>query len=359
MEQHTNKKRIEYIDAMRGFTMLLVVYSHILFYGYNDILSDSTTFNRVFVLFRMPLFFFVSGFVLYKENVKWKFSYITSFLRKKFMVQIVSTLLFLILYVNLFNQQLWPVLVNGLKSGYWFTITLFEYFVIYTALNYLFYVAKLSSRMQSIILIISSVAIYNFSTPTVSLSLLHMNEVLHGLLGITMLQYYFFFTFGILVKKYFNRFQNLLENRYFIAIVIIAFFLIALYFVKNGISANAAKNHAYLIILGLTGIVVVFAFFRKFQTAFTQEKRLGRTLQYIGKRTLDIYLLHYFFLPMNLQEFGNYFAMKTNPTLEFFFSLFLATLVIALSLMVSNILRTSDLLEHYLFGVKRPVEKQK
>ena len=28
-------KRIEYIDAMRGFAMILVVYSHILFFGYS------------------------------------------------------------------------------------------------------------------------------------------------------------------------------------------------------------------------------------------------------------------------------------------------------------------------------------
>ena len=53
-------KRIEYIDAMRGFTMILVVYAHIRFYGYhiNDY-SDAFSFNSLFMLIRMPLFFFV------------------------------------------------------------------------------------------------------------------------------------------------------------------------------------------------------------------------------------------------------------------------------------------------------------
>ena len=74
-------KRIEYIDAMRGFTMLLVVYSHILVFSYENTLiydlhagglnligageGNALTFNSLFVLFRMPLFFFISGFIIY------------------------------------------------------------------------------------------------------------------------------------------------------------------------------------------------------------------------------------------------------------------------------------------------------
>ena len=43
------KQRIEYIDAMRGFTMILVVYSHIC----NFCLGDMWTgWNDVFYLFR-------------------------------------------------------------------------------------------------------------------------------------------------------------------------------------------------------------------------------------------------------------------------------------------------------------------
>lgn len=63
-------KRLEYIDALRGFTMILVVFAHIINYGYHitDAKAETMdTFNNLFIRFRMPLFFFISGFVLYKN----------------------------------------------------------------------------------------------------------------------------------------------------------------------------------------------------------------------------------------------------------------------------------------------------
>ena len=56
------KKRIEWLDAMRGFTMLLVVAYHVAQFGFGE--NEKTSAALPFlVLFRMPLFFFVSGFL--------------------------------------------------------------------------------------------------------------------------------------------------------------------------------------------------------------------------------------------------------------------------------------------------------
>ena len=89
---NTPTKRLEYIDAMRGLTMLLVVYSHIMYFGYS--ISDFTeinSFNAFIGLFRMPLFFFVSGFVLYKASQIWNLKDSAIFIAKKFKVQIITT----------------------------------------------------------------------------------------------------------------------------------------------------------------------------------------------------------------------------------------------------------------------------
>ena len=52
--------RIEYIDALRGFTMILVVFHHIMSLGMG---IESSVCSSLFITFRMPLFFFISGWM--------------------------------------------------------------------------------------------------------------------------------------------------------------------------------------------------------------------------------------------------------------------------------------------------------
>ncbi|MFK1753854.1 acyltransferase family protein [Bacteroides fragilis] len=63
----THKKRIEYIDAMRGFTMLLVVFGHVLTHCLRNYSEDSVVYC-FFERFRMPMFFFISGYIAYKAR---------------------------------------------------------------------------------------------------------------------------------------------------------------------------------------------------------------------------------------------------------------------------------------------------
>ena len=89
----------------------------------------------------------------------------------------------------------------------------------------------------------------------------------------------------------------------------------------------------------------------------SRETVIGRYLQFIGRRTLDVYLLHYFFLPRNIAFIGDFFVEHPNPTLEFFVSVFLACLVILICLTVSEVIRLSPFLQHRLFGVKAQEKK--
>lgn len=100
------------------------------------------------------------------------------------------------------------------------------------------------------------------------------------------------------------------------------------------------------------GVLIVFAFFRKYQASFTSSTQLGRGLQYIGKRTLDIYLLHYFLLPHLPEKIGMFFLDKPNIVLELTCGVILSLMVVGLCLLISNIIRISDFLGHYLFGDK-------
>ena len=54
------KQRIEYIDTMRGFTMILVVFAHVCHFCLGD---SRMGYNAVFILFRLPCFFMISGWL--------------------------------------------------------------------------------------------------------------------------------------------------------------------------------------------------------------------------------------------------------------------------------------------------------
>lgn len=60
------KKRLEYIDRLKGLAMIMVVAGHIIAFcgiGYNNIYMDNI------VLINMPLFLFLNGLVVNKPSM--------------------------------------------------------------------------------------------------------------------------------------------------------------------------------------------------------------------------------------------------------------------------------------------------
>ncbi|MBR5323673.1 MAG: acyltransferase [Muribaculaceae bacterium] len=350
---NTPTKRLEYIDAMRGFTMLLVVYSHIMYFGYGiSDFSEINSFNAFIGLFRMPLFFFVSGFVLYKATQIWNLKNSVAFIAKKFKVQIIATTIFFILFSLIFNKPIIEGILSGAKYGYWFTITLFFFYIIYISTKQITKLIKSSNTIiEDSILIITALIIRLICSSSIAEKIGIPNNI-YQLFGLNNLSLYIFFIFGIIIKRHFSKFLNLISNKYLTSIIISIFLFTGIFLIKNVTNIPNSIINFIMIVTGITGIVTVFSFFYKYQDSFTKETKVGRVLQYIGKRTLDIYLLHYFFLPRNLQMVGEWFTENINPTLEFFVSLTLAAMVIALCLVVSNVIRISPFLANWLFGVK-------
>lgn len=58
--------RIQYIDALKGFLIILVPASHIILFYYPD--GDKDHLNRFIMSFYMPLFMFISGYFCYRPN---------------------------------------------------------------------------------------------------------------------------------------------------------------------------------------------------------------------------------------------------------------------------------------------------
>lgn len=124
-------RRIEYIDALRGFTMILVVLGHVPMYAYRS--ADGVSFSLLPTTFHMALFFFLSGWFVPLTssapiNMVW--------LKKKVMQLVVPTVMFYSLYCYLNGVDVIENLWNDkYKAGYWFCIVLFGFNLIVKAFS--------------------------------------------------------------------------------------------------------------------------------------------------------------------------------------------------------------------------------
>jgi len=330
------KQRIEYIDAMRGFTMILVVYSHISSFCLGDMWMG---WNDVFFLFRLPCFFFISGWLFEKTDRQWNIVSIKATIRHKFMVQIIPTFIFLLLLAPppLFFSRL-----GATKGGYWFTFALFEFFLL------TIFSEKYLKKWGGVFAVaISAMAFcydiyYNSDFKDMGL----LTDAL-GFLSIMTWRYFLFFFVGTWVKRNFDRFVQWTEKLWVLLVVIVGFVVIAML----PHSHNALGEYMIFAVGGILGLTMFFVFFRTFSYSFSKEKWLGRRLQYIGTRTLDVYLLHYFFLPRFLLSYAGLLQNYNNSAIEFLVILSIALLVLGVTLLASYVIRLNHFLGHYLFGV--------
>ena len=337
------RQRIEYIDALRGFTMLLVVMTHCSGFCLQ---SMDGSFNSFMVQFRMPLFFFISGFVFYKKTIWNRFS-MAAFLKKKCSVQILTPSLFLVIYTYIYQYPIKEMFFDYYKLGYWFTYTLFIYFVFYICIKSFCTWIKLKEYISGCILAAVGGYLY-FVEPIFGLP---VNREIANLLLMSQWAYSIFFVAGTFARKYFDSFQIFLDNQYYMLIIV------SLYFLLNIFHEYFCGINCVIVdcILRFCGLFIVFAFFRKYSSVFTKEKYLGRCLQYVGRRTLDIYLLHYFFLPWALSDSFTFFEKNKIPSIEILVSLFLSSIVISICLIISNIYRLSPWVEQKMFGGRNKI----
>ena len=357
----TKKPRLEWLDALRGFTMILVVAFHTI-QGFGLEMKASSSMQFL-VLFRMPLFFFVSGFLAYKAGLTWNWSTLGTLLTKKIRVQTVPTIVFFLLGAIVLGKEFGPTAMEWLekptKGGYWFTIVLLYMFVVY----YLF--CFLESRLQRLFPIIPSwlpitllfiIAMCCYETcyqPRYFTWALGRkgppNEFMNYSSFGQLFMYFPFFLFGNIVRRYWEQAQRVMDSKWFFPIIIVIVIFAAL----DSTRWHTLRMAWAIIPLTLARfmlLTVVFMYFRHYQQYFTKFSVMGASLQYIGRRTLDIYLIHYLFLP-DLPTIGAFFdKYRHNFVLDTLTTVITALLVIAFCIIASNILRVSPFFRKWLFG---------
>ena len=345
LTEYSETKRIEYIDALRGFTMLLVVMAHVCHYSFH---TESAMLG-FFSVFRMPLFFTISGFVLYKPQMAFNGTDTWAFIKKKFRIQIIPTFIFFVLFEWLCRHDFIGGIFSGAKHGYWFTLALFYYFVIYAIIKHLCFRVKSTNVAENAILITTGIILYVL--PKFLHVFFRFDSATEDPFSISELCYFIFFALGVLIRKHYRTFTTFLNNPIFLTTIICV--TILGYFVYAKYHFPEAVKFIFFFILRTSGIIMAIAFFFRHEGSFSSTTRLGRVFQFIGKRTLDIYLLHYFFLPRGMQTLISSLNINSMPVIYFLIVFLTAALVMAFCLATSSLLRTSPALARWLFGAKK------
>ena len=352
------KPRLGWLDALRGFTMILVVTNHVALKSFDMKIRWSVAL-QLFLLFRMPLFFFISGFLAYKAGRVWNARTLGELSLKKLRVQIIPTVVFFLLFLAIvpttpFADSLSEALASSMKAGYWFTLVLLYMLLTYYLFSYVESKLRINSWIPITLLFIVSLCFFEtcYLPKYFSWAAGHkgpQNEFLNYTSLVEMFRYFPFFLFGSIVHRYWEQAQRLMDSRWFFPVVMLLALVCTLDLLKWHTLRMAWTSLPHTLAMFLL-LSMVFMFFRHYHDFFEQT-RFGRGLQFIGRRTLDIYLLHYFFLP-KLPMVGQFFYLHrhNNFILDTTASLAVALVVVAFCIIVSQLLRVSPFLKKYLFG---------
>ena len=196
------------------------------------------------------------------------------------------------------------------------------------------------------VLVLLGVVFYPCSWPPVGQMLPIPSSVL-GFFSFQQWHYFIFFVLGVLLKEHFNIVQQWLDGKWLLSFSIVFFILV------NAFS-DIIPIHEMILgaPLSITGLVILFSFFRINKDFFSKQHFVGRIFQYAGRRTLEIYLIHLFLIPVNLFSIVTIFRNNPIPIIENVISCLIAILIIAICLLIGNIIRLSPFLAHWLFGAK-------
>lgn len=261
-------KRLEYLDQMKGIAIFLMVMGHVLLFTFG-IQHGGDQLSKMFFL-NMPVFFFVSGLLLYKEidNGKDLVKRLQHKAARLLPPWLIVT--FVMKYV-----QKWEFF-NTLCIFYWFFYVLFLLTLI--ILVFEFYVFR--HIKNSYLYVLSLLLI------PITFAGIKFIGSLYYFPAANLCQYSIPFLFGWMCRKYDRLYNFVLENSVLFVVSLVVF-LFCWY------KADMMNNYM-LLVAALAGIIVMQSvLYHKEMLNGSKFSIIGK----LGKSSLAIYTLNNFFLP--------------------------------------------------------------
>ncbi len=330
-------------DVIKGIAILLVVMGHTMTGCTAN--SQNTFFYNVIWSLQMPLFFLISGYVTRYSAPISDIKLLKKYICKRTLGYILPWLVWtfiirgLILGNNLFLNI--KHLLYNMDSGYWFLFSLWTICIIYGISCYI------SEKMTSSVLkVVINIAVYLLGMFLLACVAL-VTDI--SFLCIKLTLYYMpFFYAGVLFGKYQDRIFSFKNSYKAIEAVtaIMAFLYITLLLKFNFF--DMSENLFGIVIRALASIAGC-CFISFAASSLRPNGFVSSLLQYFGKRSLEIYLIHYVFLSI----------FKVSPMPRFSslqgFILFVAdfSLTLIITSLMAYLLNTNSVLSFLLFGRRK------
>lgn len=155
--------------------------------------------------------------------------------------------------------------------------------------------------------------------------------------------FYPFFMLGVMTTKY-NLLNKMHKVNWLFSLCIVAY--VFLFCVDMPFHALGSLNKHIFLPFCMVYIVVTLFVGRHGATSYGEK-----ILDFVGKRTLDIYVIHYFFISMiHLKDLGNNWEGTENSLLMFIVAIGLSVVITALSIGVGYVLHQGRIIEKFVYG---------
>lgn len=155
--------------------------------------------------------------------------------------------------------------------------------------------------------------------------------------------FYPFFILGVMTTKY-NLLDKMHKANWLFSLCIVAYAF--LFCVDMPFHALVSLNKHIFLPFCMVYIVVTLFVGRHGAMSYGEK-----ILDFVGKRTLDIYVIHYFFINMILlKDLGINWEVTDNSLLMFIVAVGLSLVITALSIGVGYILHKGKIIEKIVYG---------
>lgn len=338
----TSKPRLAYVDGLKGITMVLMIYGHVALFVFHN---EASVFNTIIDYARMPLFFIVSGLFAAKVNIGLRTAWCK--LRRRLTDQLLPSVVTGVVFCLCSSISLSSALFSLHKAGYWFVWVLVEVYVIFMCFCLLLDALRCSVRVRCLLYLLLALA----TLPVPSL----MGRFGWGNDGFSqvmsayfVVKYLKFFLAGVVTGHYLPQFQRFISNPYAIGGILVCYAVCVIFSIYTW-------SVFFSSMFSLVGVLALFCIAQRYRHFFSSSSPVARWFTWVGKFSLEVYLLQYFvFLGLKAIPLPPSFldTVNHNFLLEIGLYGFLSILVTFASLWMMRLLDTMPMLRRIMLGPK-------